>query len=76
MDKISKPVLVNALRRLGELAESAGIRLEVCLYGGAVMMLAYDTREITKDVDAIVRPSREGRRLAKQVGLELGLGEN
>ncbi len=61
---------------MGELAEAQGIRLEICLYGGAVMMLAYDTREITKDVDAIVRPSREGYVLAKQVGGELGLGEN
>lgn len=50
--------------------------MEVCLYGGALMMLAYDTREITKDVDAIIRPNREGRELAATVGREFGLGED
>jgi hypothetical protein len=76
MNKISKPLLLEALTRLGELAEQEGIRLEVCLYGGAVMMLAYDVREMTKDVDAIIHPNKEGRELAKVVGRELGLGED
>jgi hypothetical protein len=76
MKNISKPILLRALNRLGELADAQGLRLEVCLYGGAVMMLAYDAREITKDVDAVIRPTREGRVLAKQVGREMGLGED
>ena len=37
------------------------------------MMLAYDSRTITKDVDAVVRPSREGMRLAHIVAQELEL---
>lgn len=76
MKQISKPVLLDALTRLGALAEQEGLRLEVCLYGGALMMLAYDAREITKDVDAILYPSREGLALAVKVGRELGLGDN
>ena len=75
MMKMTRQVVVRALTRLGELAEELGLTLEVCLYGGALMMLAYDARIITKDVDAIVRPSVQGRKLAERVGRELGLPE-
>ncbi|MBN1669391.1 MAG: hypothetical protein JXR37_00045 [Kiritimatiellae bacterium] len=60
---------------MGELAQGHGAKLEVCLYGGAVMMLAYNAREITRDVDAVIEPSELGWRLARQVGEELGLPE-
>lgn len=68
-------MLERALTRMGELAQRQGTKLEICLYGGAVMMLAYDTRQITKDVDAIIQPSELGWRLARQVGEEQGLPE-
>ena len=67
MKSIDKPLLIRALTRLGELAQEEGLKLEVCLYGGALMMLAYDTRRMTSDVDAIVRPTRQGMALAKKV---------
>jgi len=76
MNVITKALLTRALRRLGELAEEAGLELELCIYGGALMMLAYDARAMTKDVDAVIRPSREGLALAARVGRELGLPEN
>lgn len=69
-------MILRALTRLGDLAADRGLTLEVCLYGGALMMLAYDARTITKDVDAIIRPSVEGRKLAEQVGREMGLPVN
>ena len=74
MKVITKTLLTRALRRLGELTEEAGLELELCIYGGALMMLAYDARAMTKDVDAVIRPSREGLALAARVGRELGLG--
>ncbi|HMO49523.1 MAG TPA: hypothetical protein PKE26_03625 [Kiritimatiellia bacterium] len=73
---ITKHTLIAALSRLGELADKQGLTLEVCLYGGALMMLVYDARTITKDVDAIIHPSREGRVLVVQVARELGLPED
>lgn len=76
MSNITKSLLTQALNRMGELALEAGIKLELCLYGGALMMLAYDARAMTKDVDAIVQPNREGKALARRVGRELGLPEN
>lgn len=76
MRSIDKPLLIRALTRLGELAQGEGLQLEVCLYGGALMMLAYDTRTITKDVDAIIRPTKLGMALAGRAGHELRLQEN
>jgi hypothetical protein len=61
---------------LGELADAEGIALEVCVYGGAALMLAYDSRAITKDVDAVVRPSDVAQPLTRRVAEELELPEN
>ena len=36
------------------------------------MLLAYDARQTTKDVDAIIHPPEVGRRLAAKVALERG----
>ena len=76
MKNITREMLLAALNRLGDLADSKGITLEICLYGGALLMLVYNTRAITKDVDAIVRPTREGLKLADEVARELDLPEN
>ena len=46
---------------LGELAFEQGVTLEVSLYGGAVFTLVYDSRDATKDVDAVVRPAMSPR---------------
>ena len=73
MKQLTKSILLQALKRMGDLAQQEGVTLEVCLYGGALMMLAYDSRIITKDVDAIVRPSRLGQSIARRVGQEFGL---
>lgn len=75
MTGLSKALIRRALVRLGELADAEGIKLELSIYGGAALMLAYDSRAITKDVDAVVRPSDAGQRLARRVAAELGLPE-
>lgn len=75
-EALTKTRLLAALRRLGELAQAEGLTLEVSLYGGAVFTLVYGSRDSTKDVDAIVRPSAEGKRLAAAVAQEQGLPED
>jgi hypothetical protein len=76
MKELNRSVLLNALTRLGALAREEGLQLECCIYGGALMMLAYDARLSTKDVDAVLRPREDALRLAKTVADEIGLPQN
>ncbi len=73
--ELTRAIIVKALRRLGELAAADGIQLEIALYGGTAMMLAYDRRVITKDVDAVVIPANVAARYIRQVAQELSLDE-
>jgi len=73
---LTKADIIRALNRLGELAQVKGLTLEVALYGGAVFTVVYGSRESTKDVDAIVRPSDSARQLALQVAREQDLPED
>jgi hypothetical protein len=75
-EPLDKDRLNQALRRLGELAVAGGVELEMSLYGGAVFTLVYGSRDSTKDVDALIRPSAIGHRLALRVAHELGLPED
>ena len=68
--------IAEALRRLGELAYAQKVTLEVSLYGGAVFTLVYGSRDATKDVDAVVRPSEVAKQLAVKVAKELRLPED
>ena len=43
------------------------VKGEICLYGGAVMALAYDARPDTDDVDAVFRPSEQIRKAAVRI---------
>jgi hypothetical protein len=74
--RLTRERIIQALNELGRRAEERALVLEVVLYGGAAMILAYSNREVTKDVDAILRPAEEGRGLAKDVAQCLGLDED
>lgn len=75
-DALSQDRLRQALRRLGELAQAEGVELELARYGGAVFTLVYGSRESTKDVDGVIRPSEIGHKLARQVAREQALPED
>jgi len=49
------------------------VKGEICLYGGAVMALAYKARPDTDDVDAIFEPVRHIRKAARLVAERNGL---
>ncbi len=70
---MSRSEIVRALTRLGELCASSGSKVEVAVYGGTVMMFAFDCRRATKDVDAIFRPPGVVEPLIARVAKELGL---
>eukprot|EP01034_Spumella_vulgaris_P009119 gene9119-11588_t len=42
--RLTRTAVVRALTRLGELCEERKSRVEIAIYGGTVMMLAYDCR--------------------------------
>ena len=72
LKNLTKEDILAGLTRLSELAQKENVTLEVSIYGGALMMLAYDARQTTKDVDAIIRPPDVGRRLVAKVAQERG----
>ena len=72
-EPLNKARITSALRRLAELAHAEGLTLELALYGGAVFTLVYDSRDATKDVDAVVRPAKEAQQLAAAVAREQAL---
>lgn len=75
MATLTRQEIIDALARLGQLAEARGSRIELVLVGGALMVLVYEARESTRDVDAIILAPREVgtvRNLAQIVAGEQG----
>ena len=70
---MKRETILAALRRLGELSKAEGIKLEVSIYGGTAFMLAYNFRDATKDVDALLVPREKGGELVQIVAEEMGL---
>jgi hypothetical protein len=62
-----------ALSELGEKLQSEGVAARVFLVGGAVMVLAFESRESSDDLDASVYPPEEVLRMAREVGRRRGL---
>lgn len=67
--------ITKYLTELNEELRLMDIKGEVSLYGGAVMVLAFNARIATKDIDAVFEPAREIRgaahRIAERHGLNL-----
>lgn len=76
MQLLSKDVICRALVRLDEKLGLRGIEGEVCLFGGTVMMFAFNARESTKDVDAIFQPTATVRPAIKEIQEEQNLPDD
>ena len=76
LERLTRARIVEALNLLGHLAEQDGVTLELCIFGGTAMMLAYGSRESTKDVDVVARPSDVSLALARRVAEQLHLDES
>lgn len=75
MALLSEQEIANALTRLGQMAQEQGRQIELLAVGGAAMVLAYNARPATHDVDVLIVSPKEARIvrwLAQQVGQELG----
>jgi predicted nucleotidyltransferase len=79
MALLSKEDVESALTRLGELALAKGQSVELLILGGTLMVIHFQTRAYTRDVDVVIlSPSDTApvREFARQVALEYGWPEN
>jgi len=79
MATFTRSEIEEGLTRLGELAQAKGLHIQLTLVGGAVMVLRFDARPSTRDVDAVILLPREAhltRELARQVADEYGWPED
>jgi hypothetical protein len=73
MATFTRNEIEEGLRRLGELAQAKGLHIQLTLVGGAVMVLRFNARPSTRDIDAIILQPREARlvrELARRVADE------
>ncbi len=73
---LDRETILSALRRLAELLRERDAEGELCLLGGTVMVLVFQARPSTKDVDAIFLPTALVRELASRVAKEQDLAED
>jgi len=73
---LTRDQILAALEALSDKLGERDITGEICLFGGAVMVLAFAARLATKDVDALFQPSQTIRELIKSVAEQLHLPDN
>lgn len=64
---LTRATIVGALQALSDELGKRGVTGEVCLFGGTVMVLAFNARLATKDVDALFQPPQVVREVARDV---------
>lgn len=73
---LSREQIDELLVSLSDELVRRGVTGEIYLVGGAVMCLALGAREMTRDVDAAMRPSTVLRDAAAEVGRRAGVAED
>jgi Nucleotidyltransferase of unknown function (DUF6036) len=72
----TRATILKALEALGDELTRAGVRGQIFIVGGAAMALAYSTRRVTKDIDAVFEPKSAIYTAASKVAEDLGLPED
>jgi hypothetical protein len=67
---LTREAILHALTALAEELGRRQIMGELCLFGGTVMVLAFNARIATKDVDGLFQPAQLIRDAARQIGQE------
>lgn len=68
--------ILSALQALGDELTRQGVRGQIFVVGGAAMALAYSTRRVTRDIDAVFEPKSSIYTAAARVADDLGLPED
>jgi hypothetical protein len=64
MAMLKKEDILRGLRKLDAKARESGVLVDLSIYGGAALAIAFDIRHATRDVDAVVRGNPEFLRTA------------
>ena len=71
--KFTKENIEKFLSELSDELKSKGIKGEILIVGGAAMILSFNSRPSTKDIDAIFKPREIFRKAVLSVGEKEGL---
>jgi hypothetical protein len=74
--RFTRAGILEALQALGDELSTRGVRGQIFIVGGAAMALAYSTRRVTKDIDAVFEPKNSIYEAAAKVAEDLGLPED
>ncbi len=74
--QISKVQIIAALAAMNDKLAAKAMTGEICIFGGAAMVLAFDARGNTRDVDAVYMPKGEVAEIILQVAKEHNLEED
>jgi hypothetical protein len=74
--KFTRAKIIRALQALGEELAIRDVRGQIFIVGGAAIALAYATRRVTKDVDAVFEPKAVIYEAAAKVAEDLDLPED
>ncbi len=69
MALLTRQDITDALERLGQLAVADGYTLQLIVVGGAAMVLGYNARQSTKDIDALVLPPPDAHVVREWAGV-------
>ncbi|MBM3833739.1 MAG: hypothetical protein FJ403_10795 [Verrucomicrobia bacterium] len=67
---LTREAILRALASLSDQLGKQGVIGEICLFGGTVMVLAFNARLSTKDVDALFQPATLLREIARPIAAE------
>ncbi len=70
---LTRAEILRALERLSEILSKRSLKADITVVGGAALVLAFDARPATRDVDAIFERKNEVFKAAAQVARELSL---
>ncbi len=70
---MTREQILAALNAVSDELGRLSVTGEVCVFGGTVMVLAFNSRPATKDVDALFQPARTILEIARRVAIEHGL---
>lgn len=75
--RFTKDEIESAFHEIGERAIALGHVIELSVYGGAAIMLAYAKRQMTRDVDAVSEQSKQVlNKISRDIAAERGWPED